>query len=211
MTRVAQVAVVVPVEPSGQHNRRWGRDRSFVDAWVFGGARESVSASSAASGPILGDGFTRCGTRSCAGTSCGGRGSRCTGITARRALTTPAWLMLRSTALVGFSMSWPRICARAGIGRCRRGGCSSRSPPVRPSAGRVDSYRRRSDRADSGAALALETRTESSFHRRVGPVTPLFRQPRHPPGRRVLHRAVRARPVRAGDVRLILAVAFSGP
>ncbi|HEX2264564.1 MAG TPA: group II intron reverse transcriptase/maturase [Pseudonocardiaceae bacterium] len=40
--------------------------------------------------------------------------------------------MSSSTGWLGCSTSWPRTCAVAGIGRCRRGGCSS---PSRASAG----------------------------------------------------------------------------
>ena len=85
--------------------------------------------------PIPGDGSMRCETRSSAETSCGGRGSRCAATTAHRASTRPRWPRSRSTGWPGCSTSWPSNCGRAGIGRCRRVGCSSRSR-ARPSSGR---------------------------------------------------------------------------
>ena len=77
--------------------------------------------------PIPGDGSTRYETRSSAETCCGGRGSRCAATAARLASTTPPWRWSRSTGWPGCSTRWPRICGRAGIGRCRPAGCSSRS------------------------------------------------------------------------------------
>lgn len=48
----------------------------------------------------------------------------------------PLWPMSRSTAWIGFLMSWPIICAVGSTGCCRRGGCSFPSPVGRMSADR---------------------------------------------------------------------------
>ena len=63
--------------------------------------------------PIPGDGFTRSRTRSCAETSCGGRGSRCAPTTARRVSTGPPWTESRSTASTGSWTNWPRTAGGA--------------------------------------------------------------------------------------------------
>src|SRR5664279_1611361 len=61
--------------------------------------------------PIRDDGFTRCMTRSSAGTSCNGRGLRCARTRAHRVSTRPPWPTLRNTGLTGSWMSWPTTFA----------------------------------------------------------------------------------------------------
>jgi hypothetical protein len=95
--------------------------------------------------PILGDGSTRYETRSSAETSCGGRGLRCAATVARLALTASPWRWWRCTGWVGSLTNSPRSCGRAGIGRHRPGGCSSRNRAV------VSSGRCRSRQSGTGS------------------------------------------------------------
>ena len=117
--------------------------------------------------PIPGDGFMRCGTKSCAETSCGAAWVAVRATTAHRVSTGPPWTgSKRSTASTGSSTNCPANCGKGPIGRFRRGGCISQSRE-RPSKGRCRFRRRRHSAATSSDDLGFVVVTHP-FHPLIG-------------------------------------------